>query len=111
MPQLSNLWCWNEHAPVLTFQHLLFLCHRYMRVEANATHMVHQVLSSYDGSLLDEFTLTKPPGWRFQPRPAALGSKGASDGSSSGGGSLLGSAWARVYGSVGADGAPVAAVA
>ncbi|KAI7845277.1 hypothetical protein COHA_001120 [Chlorella ohadii] len=87
------------------------LKHGYMRVEANATHMVHQVTSSYDGSLLDEFTLTKPPGWRFQPRPAALGSKEASNGSSPSGGSLLGSAWARLYGRVGVDGAPVPAVA
>lgn len=58
-----------------------------------------QVLSSYDGSLLDEFTLTKPPGWRFEPRPAALGS--GSGGGSSG-------AWGRLLGGRRGDGAAVA---
>jgi hypothetical protein len=35
-----------------------------MVVEANATHLAHTVLSSFDGSLLDQVTLTKPAGWR-----------------------------------------------
>lgn len=30
--------------------------------------MVHQVLNSYDGSLMDEFVLTKLSAWRFQLR-------------------------------------------
>ena len=86
----------------------------YMRVEANATHMVHQVRSSYDGSLMDEFVLTKPPGWRFQPRPASLDSGDeAADGSSSSGnsagrGDSLGGAWARLVGRMGIDGAAAA---
>lgn len=44
------------------------LQHGYLVVEANATHMVHSVLSSFDGSTIDAFTLTKPAGWRYQPR-------------------------------------------
>lgn len=43
------------------------LHHGYMVVEANATHLAHTVLSSFDGSLLDQVTLTKPAGWRVKP--------------------------------------------
>ena len=58
------------------------LQHGYVVVEANATHMSHRVLASYDGSLLDEFTLTKPAGWRSQPRdvPRATAGGGGSPG-------------------------------
>lgn len=81
-----------------------------MRVEANATHMVHSVLSSYDGSLMDRFTLTKPPGWRFHPRPTSPDkrSQAAADGSSVSGGRPLSGSWARLFGRMGGDGAPAA---
>lgn len=86
-------------------------CRSYMRVEANATHMVHSVLSSYDGSLMDRFTLTKPPGWRFRPRPVSLDikrSQAAADGSSVSGGRPLSGSWARLFGRMGGGGAPAA---
>jgi hypothetical protein len=62
------------------------LQHGYMRVTANATHMRHTVLSSYDGSVMDEFQLVKPPGWRFRPRPLPL------DGGEQAGGGASGAA-------------------
>ena len=46
------------------------LKHGYMRVTANATSLRHQVFASADGAPMDDFTLHKPPGWRFQPRAA-----------------------------------------
>jgi hypothetical protein len=83
-----------------------------MRVEANGTHMVHQVLSSYDGALLDEFTLTKPLGWRFQPRPASLGSAESSSrgsgGSTHSSSSLMSGPWGRLFGRMWTNGAPAA---
>ncbi|PRW45579.1 Metallo-dependent phosphatase [Chlorella sorokiniana] len=88
------------------------LKHGYMRVEANGTHMVHQVLSSYDGALLDEFTLTKPLGWRFQPRPASLGSAESSSrgsgGSTHSSSSLMSGPRGRLFGRMWTNGAPAA---
>ncbi|KAL4439452.1 hypothetical protein ABPG77_008781 [Micractinium sp. CCAP 211/92] len=51
------------------------LRHGYLRVIANATHMQHEVVSSLDGTFMDAFTLSKPPGWgaRFAPRGAGPG--------------------------------------
>lgn len=39
-----------------------------MRVEANATHLVHTVLASQDGAVMDRLALTKPATWHFAPR-------------------------------------------
>lgn len=74
------------------FQKVL-LRHGYMRATANATHLAHTVVSSQDGGVMDELVLTKPPGWRFQPRDPAGGGgwdRPARGGPASGGGKLLG---------------------
>ena len=49
----------------------VLLRHGYVRVTANATHLTHAAVASDDGSLMDEFTLTKPPGWRPAERSSA----------------------------------------
>lgn len=48
------------------------LQHGYLRVTANATHLRHTALSSYDGTVMDELLLVKPPGWTFRPRPLPM---------------------------------------
>lgn len=40
------------------------LTHGYMRVEANGTDMHCEVVTDVDGSVMDSFTLHKPPGWQ-----------------------------------------------
>lgn len=58
-------------------------------VTAHAAPAQAQVVSSASGGLMDEFTLTKPPGWTFTPRKLEGDEEGEGVGAGSSGAGVL----------------------